>query len=123
MLFEDRDVYSIRDRDLQDLKVGFPRSRARRRMRPLISSATVQDAPNTQCCARRERTRRCGDVPASSPLASSALGKLRDTCGNCPSLARLVLPCGGTPAAILYIRCGQLRIRSDDGRDIGKDIL
>ena len=58
------------------------------------------------------------------PLVNSALGKLRDICGNCPGLARLILPCGGTPTAILYIHLGRLRIRSDDGRDIGirKDI-
>jgi hypothetical protein len=48
-------------------------------------------------------------------LANSALGKLRDICGNCQGLARLALPCGGTPAAILYIR---LCIRSGDGKDI-----
>ena len=44
---------------------------------------------------------------------SSALGKLRDICGNCLGLARLALPCGGTPAAILYNR---LRIRGG-GKD------
>jgi hypothetical protein len=52
-------------------------------------------------------------LPASS--ASSALGKLRDICGNYQGLARLALPCGGTPAAILYIH---LCIRSGDDEDI-----
>jgi len=48
---------------------------------------------------------------------SSALGKLRDICGNCPGLARLALPCGGTPAAIPYIH-----LRSSDGKAARKDV-
>ena len=51
-------------------------------------------------------------------VASSALGKLRDICGNCPGLASLALPCGGRPAAILYIHLGRLRIRRGDGKDV-----
>ena len=54
--------------------------------------------------------------------ASSDLGTLRDICGNCRGLARLALPCGGMPAAILYIHLGRLRIRNVDGNDIGQDI-
>ena len=49
---------------------------------------------------------------------SSALGKLRDICGNCPGLARRALPCGGTPAAALYIRLGPLRIHNGDGEGV-----
>ena len=46
---------------------------------------------------------------------STALGKLGDICGNYQDLARLALPCGGTPAAIL---CIHLCIRNGDGKDI-----
>ena len=46
---------------------------------------------------------------------STALGKLGDICGNYQDLARLALPCGGTPAAILSIH---LCIRNGDGKDI-----
>jgi hypothetical protein len=38
------------------------------------------------------------------PQASSALGKLLDICGNCPDLARLALPCGGTRRATAHRR-------------------
>jgi hypothetical protein len=38
-----------------------------------------------------------------SAPSSRALGKFRDIGGNCPRLARLVLPCECTPAAVLYI--------------------
>ena len=60
----------------------------------------------------------------ASQRASSALGRLRDICDNCPGLPRLALPCGGTPAAIPYIHLDRLRIHRGvrihrgDGKDL-----
>ena len=53
--------------------------------------------------------------PVVRPTLISALGKLHGIFGNCPGLARLAPPCGGTPGAILY---NLLRIPRGDGRDV-----
>jgi hypothetical protein len=76
-------------------------------MRPSMCQAS----DTTTACNAHSRRTGCSHLP------SSALGKLRDICGNCPGLARLALPCGGTPAAIPYIH-----LRSSDGKDARKDV-
>jgi hypothetical protein len=38
--------------------------------------------------------------PTEVNVESCALRKLRDICGNCRGLARLILPCGGTPTPL-----------------------